>query len=284
MIKFMTQVKHRYIRLLRLDKLTGFWLLLWPTLWSLFYPTHATPSGYVVIVFTVGTLMMRTAGCLINDWLDRDIDCHVARTASRPLASKECSGRECLTALFICLAASACCALLLGYKVVLMSLPALFMVMLYPLAKRYFILPQLFLALVFSLGVLFGFQVTEGQIASHAWFLYSATAFWVFAFDGIYAFNDVEDDKRIGINSAVIVLGSWSGPVLMTCYLIFYVSWLVLIYPYISISLFIMMFVLIFATGAIITAYFKRGSHWGGFVINAWFGAILCMLLLLRLL
>lgn len=282
MIKlFMCINQHRYIRLLRVDRLAGFWLLLWPTLWALFYPTHPMPSLSVVGLFVIGTLMMRTAGCLINDWLDRDIDKYVARTAMRPLASGECSGKECLFALFICLFVSACCALALGYGVVLMSIPTLILVMLYPLAKRYMAMPQLVLAFVFALGVLYAFQVTEGRLTWHAWLVYLSVAFWVFAFDGVYAFNDQVDDKRLGLNSVVLALGSSANKVLMASYIAFYGLWLYLIYPYTPLSIFIGMVLLMLITGVQAGLYMQQESYWKGFLLNAWFGLFLFMLLLI---
>jgi 4-hydroxybenzoate polyprenyltransferase len=195
-----------YARLMRLDRPIGTWLLLWPALWALWVAGEGRPSPKVLIVFVLGVFVMRAAGCVINDFADRDIDPHVRRTRDRPLAARRVSPREALvlftvlmlTALFLVTRLDA-------YTVKLAVIGALLTVS-YPFFKRFFPLPQLWLGLSFGgWSVLMAFSAQTGALPRVAWVLYIAAVMWAAVYDTIYAMVDREDDLRIGVKSSAIL-------------------------------------------------------------------------------
>jgi 4-hydroxybenzoate polyprenyltransferase len=183
-----------YERLIRLDKPIGTLLLLWPTLSALWLATFGSPSWVVVGIFALGTLLMRSAGCAINDYADRDFDAHVERTAHRPLARREIAPWEALAVA----AVLACCALLLvlplNRQTILLSLPALLITIAYPYCKRFFALPQAFLGIAFSFGIPMAFASVFGDVTALGWILFAINLFWVIAYDTEYAMVDRDDD------------------------------------------------------------------------------------------
>lgn len=207
-----------YYRLTRLDKPIGIWLLLWPTLWGLLIAGHGFPQLWVVVVFVVGTILMRSAGCALNDIADRHWDGAVARTKLRPLATGEISVKE---AYGVALGLSIIAFLLvctLGWHVVLWSVPALFLAVSYPYTKRFFAIPQAYLGIAFGFGIPMSFVALLGEVSAVAWWLLLANVFWSVAYDTAYAMVDRADDLKIGIRSSAITFGRYDVLAIMICF------------------------------------------------------------------
>lgn len=201
---------HDYARLMRLDKPVGIWLLLWPTLWALWFAAHGPPPLLLLIVFVAGTVLMRSAGCVINDFADRNFDGHVERTKARPLAAGRVTTREALVLfVLLCLLALACAAPL-NRQALWLSVPAVLLAASYPFAKRFHSLPQAHLGIAFSWGIPMAFAAVQGTVDwSIAGLLMAANLCWVIAYDTLYAMVDREDDLKIGVKSSAILFGSW---------------------------------------------------------------------------
>ena len=207
-----------YERLIRLDKPIGTLLLLWPTLTALWIATSGSPSWIVVGIFVVGTLLMRSAGCAINDFADRNFDAHVERTRNRPLARGEIEPWEALAVG----AALAVCAFVLVLRfnrfAILLSIPALAITIAYPFFKRFFDLPQAFLGIAFSFGIPMAYATVFGYVPSVGWLLFVANLFWVIAYDTEYAMVDRDDDIALGLKTAAITFGRFDVLAVMFCY------------------------------------------------------------------
>ena len=196
-----------YARLMRLDRPIGFWLLLWPALWALWISGEGHPDERVFVIFVAGAFLMRAAGCVINDYADRNVDPHVRRTAERPLARGAVSPREAL-ALFAVLAAGALALIIpLARQTQLLALAGGAVAVIYPFLKRFFPLPQGWLGLAFAWSVPMAFAEQTGRVAAVAWCLFFAALFWTVAFDTEYAMVDREDDLRLGVRSSAILFG-----------------------------------------------------------------------------
>ena len=210
-----------YERLVRLDKPIGILLLLWPTLSALWLAAHGTPRWSLVLIFTVGTILMRSAGCAVNDWADRRYDVHVARTAGRPLATGEIPAWEAL----VVAAALAFCAFLLvlntNQETVLLSFPAVVIAGVYPFFKRFFALPQAFLGIAFSFGIPMAYAAVYDVVPALAWWLLALNLFWVIAYDTEYAMVDRDDDVRLGLRTAAIAFGRFDVGAIMLCYAVY---------------------------------------------------------------
>ncbi|TBR08408.1 MAG: 4-hydroxybenzoate octaprenyltransferase [Rugosibacter sp.] len=207
-----------YEKLMRLDKPIGILLLLWPTLWALWIATHGQPPLLLVWIFTLGTLLMRSAGCVINDWADRDFDPHVARTKDRPLAAGRVSPRE---ALVLAAALMLCAGLLIlpiWQDIWPLALVAVFLAASYPFTKRFFAIPQAYLGIAFGFGIPMAFAAVMGHVPPFGWAILGANIFWAVAYDTEYAMVDREDDLRIGIKTAAITFGSFDVAAVMICY------------------------------------------------------------------
>ncbi len=207
-----------YARLIRLDKPIGTLLLLWPTLWALWIAADGVPPMYVVAIFALGTLLMRSAGCAINDYADRDFDGHVERTCKRPLATGVVSARE---ALYVAAALSLVSFLLilpLNAAVRWLSLPALFLAVSYPFTKRFFAIPQAYLGIAFGFGIPMGFAAIQGTVPPIGWAMLLANIFWAVAYDTEYAMVDRDDDLKIGIKTSAITFGRFDVAAVMLCY------------------------------------------------------------------
>ncbi len=202
----LTERLNVYEKLMRLDKPIGILLLLWPTLWGLWLSSYGHPNWIIVWIFIMGAVLMRSAGCVINDYADRDIDPLVARTKDRPLAAGLISKEEAL-ALASTLALIAFALILPLNKLTLMlSVPALLLAASYPFTKRFFALPQAYL------GIAFGFGIPM------AWILLAANMFWAIAYDTEYAMVDREDDVKIGIKTSALTFGKYDVAAVMLCY------------------------------------------------------------------
>ena len=185
----------------------GTLLLLWPTLWAVWIAGNGSPSVRTVIIFTLGVIVMRAAGCVINDFADRNIDGHVKRTEGRPLATGALSGRQALM-LFAGLAAVAfVLVLFLNTFTILLSLGALALAVLYPFMKRYTHLPQVVLGAAFSWAIPMAFAAETNSVPAIAWLLYTANLLWTVAYDTEYAMVDRDDDLKIGVKSTAILFG-----------------------------------------------------------------------------
>ena len=204
----------RYLRLMRLHRPIGIWLLLWPTLWALWIAGAGQPRPDVFVVFVLGTILLRSAGCVINDFADRKFDPHVARTAGRPLASGEVLPSEAIV-LFIGLMLLAL-ALVLTMNVLTLQLAVVgaLLTVVYPYMKRLIAAPQLVLGLAFAWGVPMAFAAQTGDIPQEAWLLYVCTIIWVVIYDTEYAMCDRAEDLKLGIQSTAILFGEMDVAVL----------------------------------------------------------------------
>ncbi|CUI07473.1 4-hydroxybenzoate octaprenyltransferase [Massilia sp. P8910] len=207
-----------YFRLIRLDKPIGILLLLWPTLIALWIAAQGRPAPAVVVIFTLGTILMRSAGCAINDYADRDFDKHVKRTAERPLTSGRIKSWE---ALAVAAALSVISFLLivpLNALTKQLSVAAVIIAGSYPYFKRFFAIPQAYLGIAFGFGIPMGFAAVQNQVPAVAWWLLLANVFWAIAYDTEYAMVDRDDDIRIGIRTSAITFGRFDVAAVMLCY------------------------------------------------------------------
>lgn len=210
-----------YIQLVRLDRPIGILLLLWPTLWALWIAGEGRPDAVIVMIFIIGTALMRSAGCAINDYADRDFDAHVKRTAQRPLAAGKISTREAVAvAAALALIAFVPVWLFLNPLTIYLSFIALFLAASYPFTKRFFAMPQAYLGIAFGFGMPMAFAALTGQVPALAWWLLLANIFWTIAYDTEYAMVDRDDDIRIGINTTALLFGKYDVAAVMLCYLI----------------------------------------------------------------
>lgn len=207
-----------YIQLMRADKPIGTLLLLWPTYWALWLASDGIPDWTVLAAFTIGTFLMRSAGCVINDFADRDFDGAVERTKNRPFAQGRVGKKEALLlTAFLCLLA-ALCLIPLNHLTWLMSLPALFFALTYPFTKRFFPIPQFYLGLAFSFGIPMAFAAVVGNVPFEAWILFAANVLWTLAYDTVYAMADKEDDLKIGIKTSAVTFGRYDIAAAMLCH------------------------------------------------------------------
>ncbi len=208
-----------YERLMRLDKPIGILLLLWPTLWGLWLSALGRPDWLVVGIFVLGTVLMRSAGCVINDLADRNFDPHVARTRDRPLAAGRVSGREAL----VLFAALVACAFVLvlplrSWLFGVLCVAALFLAASYPFTKRFLAIPQAYLGVAFGFGIPMAYAAQLGSVPAEAWWLLLANVFWAVAYDTEYAMVDRADDIQLGIRTSAITFGRADVAAVMLCY------------------------------------------------------------------
>ena len=209
-----------YERLMRLDKPIGILLLLWPTLWALWIASRGVPDWITLLIFITGTVLMRSAGCVMNDIADRKYDGLVERTKNRPLATGEVSLKEAY-GLAILLALSAFCLVLLFNKTtILLSFAALFLAFTYPFTKRFLAIPQAYLGVAFGFGIPMAFAAVNDYIPPLAWVLLAANVFWAIAYDTEYAMVDRNDDLKIGIKSSAIFFGKYDVIAVTVCFAI----------------------------------------------------------------
>lgn len=214
----LTERLELYEKLMRLDKPIGILLLLWPTLWGLWFASAGHPSWWVVWIFALGTVLMRSAGCVVNDYADRDIDPHVARTQNRPLAARRISTKEALL-LAAGLAILAFLLILpLNRLVMWLSIPAVLLAVSYPYTKRFLAIPQAYLGVAFGFGIPMAYAAIQGTIPMQAWLLLLANVFWAIAYDTEYAMVDKADDLKIGIKTSAITFGRFDIWAVMLSY------------------------------------------------------------------
>lgn len=210
-----------YGKLLRLDKPIGILLLLWPTLWGLWIAGAGRPDGRTVLVFVAGTVLMRSAGCAVNDFADRNFDPHVDRTKDRPLAARKISVPEALGLAAALVLLAFLLILPYGTLVVGLSVVALMLAATYPFTKRFFAIPQAYLGVAFGFGIPMAFAAITGEVRALAWVLLAANVFWSIAYDTEYAMADRDDDVRIGIKTAAITFGRFDVAAVMLCHAMF---------------------------------------------------------------
>jgi 4-hydroxybenzoate polyprenyltransferase len=207
-----------YLRLVRLDKPIGSLLLLWPTLNALWIASDGHPSPMLLVIFVVGTVLMRSAGCAINDYADRDFDRHVKRTAERPITSGKVQAWEAV--------ALAAALSLISFLLILplnaltkeLSVFALFVAGTYPFTKRFFAIPQAYLGIAFGFGIPMAFAAVQDQVPTLAWIMLAANIFWSVAYDTEYAMVDRDDDIKIGIRTSALTFGRYDVLAVMLCY------------------------------------------------------------------
>ncbi len=209
-----------YLLLTRLNKPVGILLLLWPVLWALWIAAGGLPPLWILAVFLAGTVLTRSAGCIINDFADRDIDPHVERTRDRPLAARRISPYEALTLFVVLMVASLALVLTLGWLVTLYAVIAALLLLTYPLFKRFFPAPQLYLGVAFGWGVPMAFVAVQGGIPSIGWWIFAVTVLWALIYDTYYAMVDREDDRRIGVRSTAIWFGKADLAIIATLQLV----------------------------------------------------------------
>ncbi|QRY80357.1 4-hydroxybenzoate octaprenyltransferase [Pseudomonas sp. PDNC002] len=196
-----------FIQLTRMDKPIGIYLLLWPTLWALWMASGGVPSVKNLVIFVLGTVLMRMAGCVINDFADRKLDGHVERTKARPLATGRVTVREAWIAFFVLLGLSFLLVLCTNMQTIWLSFGGAAIAALYPFMKRYTYYPQVVLGAAFSWGIPMAFTAAGGTLPAVAWLLFFANVLWTVAYDTYYAMTDREDDLKMGMKSTAILFG-----------------------------------------------------------------------------
>ena len=207
-----------YERLMRLDKPIGILLLLWPTLWALWIAGYGRPAWMLVAIFVLGTILMRSAGCVINDYADREFDALVERTRDRPLATGQVSKKEALLLAAVLALCAFALVLFLPRLVIMLSIPALLLAASYPYTKRFLAIPQAWLGIAFGFGIPMAFAAQWDRVPSQAWLLLLGNMLWTIAYDTEYAMVDRDDDLRIGIKTSAITFGRYDVAAVMVCY------------------------------------------------------------------
>ena len=219
---------YNLLRLARLDKPIGIFLLLWPTLTALWVASNQFPEIKLIIIFTVGTIFMRSAGCVANDLADQKIDQRVSRTKNRPLVIKNITNSSAVKFLLILLILSLLLVLQLNWYAFYLSLLACISALIYPFFKRFFIIPQLFLGITFSFGILMAFAAIQNTIPLDGWLLFLANLFWVLGYDSHYALVDLDDDKKINIYSSAKTFGRLTPLIIAISFILMYLIYLYL--------------------------------------------------------
>jgi 4-hydroxybenzoate polyprenyltransferase len=214
-----------YLDLIRWNRPAGSYLLLWPTLSALWLAAGGFPGWHLLTVFVLGTFLMRSAGCTVNDVADRDFDKHVKRTAQRPVTSGAVSPKEALLLGAVLALAAFGLVLTTNEVTVAWSVAALAVTLLYPFTKRFLSMPQAVLGVAFSFGIPMAFAAAQQQVPALAWWLLAGNLFWVLAYDTEYAMVDRDDDLKIGIQTSAITLGRFDVAGVMLCYAAFIAIW-----------------------------------------------------------
>ena len=213
-----------YAYLIRLDKPIGTLLLLWPTLWALWLASGDFPEWHLLIIFTLGTFLMRSAGCAINDYADQDFDRHVLRTKDRPITSGKISGKEALAVASILALIAFLLIQPLNALTKELSFFALAVAILYPFTKRFFAIPQAVLGIAFGFGIPMAYAAVLDFIPLEAWILFIGNIFWAIAYDTAYAMVDRDDDVRLGLRTSAITFGSFDVLAIAVSYGILFLS------------------------------------------------------------
>jgi len=274
----------QYYLLMRFNKPIGILLLLWPTLWALWIAAEGLPDTWVLTVFVAGVILMRAAGCVINDVADRRIDPHVKRTRSRPIASGRVSVKEAMRLFtFLCVLAFAL-VLSTNLLTIILSLVAAFLAATYPFVKRYTHLPQVYLGMAFGWAVPMAFAAQTGTVPVIAWLVFIATVLWAVVYDTMYAMVDREDDIRIGVKSTAVLFGD-ADRVIIAVIQVMLVLVLVLIGQQLALGGYYFSAVVIATVLAIYQQYLIRDRVpdlcFHAFLNNNWFGLVIFVGLLM---
>ncbi len=210
-----------YEKLMRLDKPIGTLLLLWPALWGLWFASPIYQRFEIVLIFVMGTVLMRSAGCVMNDYADRDIDPHVKRTANRPLAARRVDPKEALALAGLLAALAFGLVLFLNKLTILLSVVALLLAISYPFTKRFFPLPQAYLGIAFGFSIPMAFAAYQNQVPPLAWILLAGNVFWAIAYDTEYAMVDRDDDMKLNLKSSALLFGVFDVAMVMLCHGLF---------------------------------------------------------------
>jgi len=265
-----------YVRLVRLHRPIGTLLLLWPTLWALFIASGGMPDLYALFAFSLGTLLMRSAGCAINDFADRDFDGAVERTRDRPLATRRIAPWEAVMVFIVLSLLALPLVFPFGPLTWLLAVVAALLAASYPFFKRFFAIPQAYLGIAFGFGIPMSFAAVRGELPTSCWILLAANVAWAIAYDTEYAMVDRDDDLRIGIRTSAITFGRFDVAAVMGCYLLTLVliGWAAAIeglWPWIGVGLVLAAGIAVYHFGLIRDrgreGCFKAFNH------NTWFGA-----------
>jgi len=207
-----------YFRLTRLNRPIGILLLLWPTLWAVWIAGKGHPAWYIVVIFVLGTMLMRSAGCVINDYADRDIDKHVKRTQDRPITCGKVEPDEALRLAATLTFLALLLILPLNALTIQLSIPAVFLAASYPFTKRFLAIPQAYLGIAFGFGIPMAFAAEQNTVPVMAWWMLLANIFWCIAYDTEYAMVDRDDDIHLGIHSSALFFGKYDVAAVMACY------------------------------------------------------------------
>jgi 4-hydroxybenzoate polyprenyltransferase len=214
-----------YLDLIRWNRPAGWLLLLWPTLSALWIASNGFPGWYLLFVFVFGTILMRSAGCCLNDVADRDFDKHVKRTANRPVTSGALSSKEALALGAVLALLAFGLVLTTNRATILLSFAAFAVAVIYPYAKRFFSMPQAVLGIAFSFGIPMAFCAVQGTVPTLAWVLLIGNLFWVLAYDTEYAMVDRDDDLKIGMKTSAITMGRYDVIIIALCYIFYLLIW-----------------------------------------------------------
>lgn len=265
------------MQLTRLNRPIGIMLLLWPTLWAVWIAGNGQPAWHVVLIFVLGTVLMRSAGCVINDYADSDIDRHVKRTRDRPITSGRIAPKEALW-LAVTLALLAFLLILpLNGLTLLLSFPAVFLAASYPFTKRFLVIPQAYLGLAFGFGIPMAFAAQLSTVPDVAWLMFVANIFWVIAYDTEYAMVDRDDDIKLGIHSSALLFGKYDVIAVMGCYAI---TLILMVMAGLMIGAGSIFFIGLMLAGSIALYHYslikgrQRESCFRAFLHNNWFGAM----------
>ncbi|MBF0096128.1 MAG: 4-hydroxybenzoate octaprenyltransferase [Magnetococcales bacterium] len=275
-------VLREILRLMRVDRPIGTWLVLWPALWSVFASVKPElPNWPVVVIFALGSFIMRSAGCVINDLADKDFDPLVARTKDRPLASRRLSVTVAKWVLFVLLSIALLLALTLNAFAIELSVVGAFLAISYPFTKRFVHWPQFYLGAAFGWGVIVAWGAQTGELSGVAWLLFLATLTWAAAYDTLYALMDIEDDLKIGVRSTAILFGRWA---LAMVALLYALTLLFLVAAGIVLSLsityyLVMVLVMLHMLWQIRVS--SRQEYLRAFLSNKWLGALIFLGILL---
>ncbi|HEB93860.1 MAG TPA: 4-hydroxybenzoate octaprenyltransferase [Gammaproteobacteria bacterium] len=269
---------YQYALLMRLDKPIGVFLLLWPTCWALWIAGGGNPDTGVTLVFVLGVVLMRSAGCVINDYADRDFDPHVKRTAQRPIAAGKVTPKEALILFAVLCGLAFALVLTMNWLTIGLSVVAAVLAAVYPYTKRHTYLPQVFLGLAFGWAVPMVFAAQTGTVPAVAWLLLMATVLWATAYDTLYAMVDREDDVKIGVRSTAILFGD-ADRVIIGIIQVLLLLTLWIIGNKVELGLYYYLSLLVAAGLAVYQQYLIRGRDVRGcfqaFLNNHWFGAVI---------
>lgn len=211
----------QYAYLVRLHKPIGSLLLLWPTLWALWFASEGHPTWEHIAIFSLGTLLMRSAGCAVNDYADREFDRHVKRTENRPLTAGKISGKETLLVATVLALIAFCLVLQLNLLTIQLSFVALAIAIFYPFTKRFFAMPQAVLGIAFGFGIPMSYAAVLSTVPWQAWLMLLGNVFWAIAYDTAYAMVDRDDDMKIGLQTSAITFGKYEVTAIVICYVLF---------------------------------------------------------------